>query len=103
MSWRRSSGKRIGTGITVNIVSPGLIATEEVKAHIMRRAAKKGWGDDWESAQRGALGEMTGNASGKIAEVDEVASLVAYLASTWSAAINGTNFRIDSGASDVAF
>ena len=46
---------------------------------------------------------MTGNPSGKIAEVEEVASLVAYLASTWSGAINGTNVRIDGGASDIAF
>ncbi len=91
-----------GTGITVNLVSPGLIATAEVRAHLMSRAAKKGWGDGWEAAQRGAIEEMTGNKGEKIAEVAEVASLVAYLASEQAAAINGSNFRIDGGASDLA-
>ncbi|MGE4605437.1 MAG: SDR family oxidoreductase [Myxococcota bacterium] len=91
-----------GTGITVNLVSPGLIATAEVRAHLMSRAAEKGWGDDWAAAQRGAIQEMTGNKGGKIAEVAEVASLVVYLASEQAAAINGSNFRIDGGASDLA-
>jgi 3-oxoacyl-[acyl-carrier protein] reductase len=91
-----------GTGITVNLVSPGLIATHEVRAHLMKRAAEKGWGDDWDAAQRGAIQEMTGNPGGKIAEVSEVASLVVYLASEQAAAINGSNFRIDGGASDLA-
>lgn len=92
-----------GTGITVNLVSPGLIATAEVRANLMRRAAEKGWGDDWEAAQRGAIEEMTGSkGAGRIAEVSEVASLVVYLASEQAAAINGANFRIDGGASDLA-
>ncbi len=91
-----------GTGITVNLVSPGLIATAEVRAHLMSRSAEKGWGDDWAAVQRGAIQEMTGNKGGKIAEVAEVASLVVYLASEQAAAINGSNFRIDGGASDLA-
>jgi len=87
----------------VNLVSPGLIATAEVRANLMRRAAEKGWGDDWEAAQRGAIEEMTGSkGAGRIAEVSEVASLVVYLASEQAAAINGANFRIDGGASDLA-
>jgi 3-oxoacyl-[acyl-carrier protein] reductase len=91
-----------GTGITVNLVSPGLIATAEVRAHLMNRAAEKGWGDDWDAAQRGAIREMTGGTGGKIAEVSEVASLVVYVASEQAGAINGANFRIDGGASDLA-
>ena len=89
------------TGITVNLVSPGLIATEEVKEGLLRRAKKRGWGDDWETIQREALREMMPAAS-RIAEVAEVASLVAYLASDVAAPINGANFRIDGGAADAA-
>ena len=55
-----------GSGVTVNLVSPGLIATAEVRAGLMRRAAEKGWGDDWESAQQGAIREMTGASGGRI-------------------------------------
>ena len=90
------------TGITVNVVSPGLIATAEVKAHFLERARKKGWGDDWESAKRGALEEMSHGAPSRIAEVDEVASLVSYLAGEQAAAINGVNIRIDGGSTDTA-
>jgi 3-oxoacyl-[acyl-carrier protein] reductase len=91
-----------GTGITVNLVSPGLIATAEVRSSLLKRAAAKGWGDDWESAKAGALREMSGSAPARIAEVEEVAKLVAYLASEPAAAINGTNIRIDGGATDTA-
>jgi 3-oxoacyl-[acyl-carrier protein] reductase len=91
-----------GTGITVNLVSPGLIATAEVRSSLLKRAAAKGWGNDWESAKAGALREMSGSAPARIAEVEEVAKLVAYLASEPAAAINGTNIRIDGGATDTA-
>ena len=90
-----------GSGITVNIVSPGLIATAEVKASFMRRAEKKGWGDDWEVVQRQALKEMFDNPTQRIAEVAEVADLVAFLASERSAYINASNLRIDGGSTDA--
>jgi 3-oxoacyl-[acyl-carrier protein] reductase len=90
------------TGITVNVVSPGIIATEEIKAHVLRRARKQGWGDDWATIQRQALGEMFDNPTGRFAEVDEVASLVSFLASERAGYINGANLRIDGGASDCA-
>jgi len=89
------------TGITVNIVSPGLIATEEVKASFMRRAEKKGWGDDWDTVQRKALKEMFDNPTQRIAQVEEVADLVAFLASERAGYINAANFRIDGGSTDA--
>ena len=92
-----------GTGITVNLVSPGIIATKEVVAHAMRRAKKQGLGDDWEAAQAGILKEMFPNPTGRLAEVDEVGQLVAFVASERAAYINATNLRIDGGATDAAF
>jgi NAD(P)-dependent dehydrogenase (short-subunit alcohol dehydrogenase family) len=91
-----------GTGITVNVVSPGLIATAEVKASFMRRAEKKGWGDDWDVVQSRALAEMFDNPTRRIAEVAEVADLVAFVASERAGYINATNLRIDGGSSDTA-
>lgn len=90
-----------GTGITVNIVSPGLIATAEVKASFMRRAQKKGWGDDWDTVQRLALKEMFDNPTQRIAEVEEVADLVTFLASERAGYINAANLRIDGGSTDA--
>lgn len=90
------------TGITVNLVSPGMIATREVKAMMLSRGRKKGWGDDWEVVQRKALDEMFPNPCGRLADVDEVGRLVAFLASEHAGYINGANIRIDGGASDCA-
>jgi 3-oxoacyl-[acyl-carrier protein] reductase len=91
-----------GTGITVNLVSPGLIATDEVKLHLARRAREQGWGDDWPSIERAALREMLGTTTGRIVEVDDVANLVVFLASDRAASINATQIRIDGGAADAA-
>ncbi len=90
------------SGITVNLVSPGVIATREVKAHMQQRARSKGWGDDWETIQRKGLAEMFPNPSGRLAEVAEVADLVTFLASERAGYINGANIRIDGGATDCA-
>ena len=84
-----------GTGITVNLVSPGLIATTEVKEQMARRSADTNSSRDW-------AGGLLDNPIGRMAEVEEVASLVAYLVSERSGAINGTNVRIDGGAADCA-
>ncbi len=91
-----------GSGITVNLVSPGMIATAEVKAMIWRRAEKQGWGTDWAVVQREAVKQMFDNPTGRIAEVDEVADLVAFVASDRAGYINGANLRIDGGSADCA-
>ena len=83
------------TGITVNLVSPGLIATAEVKEQMARRSADSKGAGGWAAG-------LLDNPIGRMAEIEEVASLVAYLASERSGAINGTNIRIDGGASDCA-
>jgi NAD(P)-dependent dehydrogenase (short-subunit alcohol dehydrogenase family) len=90
------------SGVTVNLVSPGLIGTAEVKAAFMRRAEKRGWGTDWAEVQRLAAREMFDNPAGRVAEVEEVASLVAFVASERAGYINGAQLRIDGGAADCA-
>jgi NAD(P)-dependent dehydrogenase (short-subunit alcohol dehydrogenase family) len=45
---------------------------------------------------------MLGTTTGRIVEVDDVASLVVFLASDRAASINATQIRIDGGASDAA-
>jgi NAD(P)-dependent dehydrogenase (short-subunit alcohol dehydrogenase family) len=91
-----------GSGITVNLVSPGIIATEEVKASLLRRAEKKGWGSDWDSVQREAVRERFPNPTQRIAEIEEVADLVTFVASERAGYINGANLRVDGGAADSA-
>jgi len=90
-----------GSGVTSNIVSPGLIKTAEVEAWFTTLAKKNGWGDDWADIEAKAMKEVTGGLTGRIARTEEVASLVAFVASPLADSITSTNFRIDGGATAI--
>jgi 3-oxoacyl-[acyl-carrier protein] reductase len=87
-----------GTGVRVNLVSPGLILTPEVEAAYLARGRREGWGEDWASVERHVAADIP---IGRIARREEVADLVAYLASPRADAIHGQNLRIDGGALGV--
>jgi len=89
-----------GTGITVNTISPGIIATAEVRASLTRRAEREGWGTDWKDIERAAASDFMPNPSGRIGDVEDVGNLVAFLSSDRAAYINGADVRIDGGAAD---
>ena len=86
------------TGITVNTISPGYIRTAELEAGFRKRAEKKGWGDDWNEIVKKIVETEYPNPSGRIAERQEVADLVAFICSDLAGFINGQNIRIDGGA-----
>ena len=86
------------TGITVNTISPGLIRTAEVEAGYLAKARKLHWGDTWEEILPKIVEHDYPNPSGRVAEREEVANLVAFIASPLSGFINGENIRIDGGA-----
>jgi 3-oxoacyl-[acyl-carrier protein] reductase len=86
------------TGITVNTVSPGIIATKAVEEFYRRTAANRGWGQDWHTVEVGVLKEILPNTVGRLGTVQDVANLVTFLASPISAYINGANYRVDGGS-----
>ena len=88
------------TGITVNTISPGIIATAEVRANLERRARERGEATDWDAIQSRAAADFMPNLCGRIADVEEIGQLVAFLASRHAGYINGSHVRIDGGASD---
>ena len=87
-----------GTGVRVNLVSPGLILTPEVEAAYLARGRKRGWGDTWEAVEPKVAEHIP---IGRIVRREEVADLVAFLASPRADAIHGQNIRIDGGALDM--
>lgn len=91
-----------GTGITVNCVSPGVLRTAEVEAHFRARAARKGWGEDWNEIERLAIAETLGAGSpaSRFGLSAEVAATVVFLASEQAAYINAVDLRVDGGAAD---
>ncbi|MDG2050321.1 MAG: SDR family oxidoreductase [Myxococcota bacterium] len=90
------------TGVTVNLVSPGIIGTAEVREMLLKQAERAGHGRDWQIAQRHGLKKLFGSPAGRVAEMSEVGDLVAFVASERAAYINGANLRIDGGAADCA-
>ena len=92
----------LGTGITVNLVSPGLIRTKEVEESFRATAERNGWPngpDDWDEIERRVLAERGGDGAGRIAKREDIADLVVFLASARAAFISGANIKVDGGGS----
>lgn len=95
-TYSKSISKELGPkGVRVNSVSPGWIVTEAAGDFLeMLRAANGGTIED---ARRSVLAGLGGISIGRGAEPEEVADLIAYLASDRAAAIHGAEFVIDGG------
>lgn len=90
-----------GTGVTVNLVSPGVIRTAEVEAYFTEKAKHKGWGETWEEIEPHAARSFMPNPCGRFAGVDEVAAVVVFVASVPASYVNAANLRVDGGAADT--
>ncbi len=82
-------------GITVNLVSPGLILTDEVRDYWLERGHRQGWGESWADIEPHVAAEVP---LGRIARREEIADLVCFLASDRAAFIHGQNIAVDGGA-----
>ena len=90
-----------GTGVTVNTVSPGLIHTREMESYFRSLAERHGWGDSWPEIEEKGVHKLTGTRAGRMAKPEEVADLVAFLASECAGYMTGGNFRVDGGATET--
>ncbi len=87
------------TGITVNTISPGNVLTEAMEGYLPKIGAAEGWEEtDVTDIERRFVREKWPSPVGRMGRVDEIAALIAFLASEHSAYITGTNYRIDGGA-----
>lgn len=87
------------TGITVNTVSPGIILSPPARRYFLELAEKRGWEKSWPALERKILDERLYNPTGRLGQPEDVAQLIVFLASPLAGFINGSNYRIDGGAS----
>jgi 3-oxoacyl-[acyl-carrier protein] reductase len=87
------------TGITVNTISPGNVLTEAMQSYLPKMGAAEKWPEtDVLELERRFVAEKWPSPAGRMGRVEEIAALIAFLASKHSAYITGTNYRIDGGA-----
>lgn len=82
-------------GLRVVRVSPGWVATEAVKDFVALLA--KGAGSDYATAEQKLMDSLGGIPIGRPAKPEEVADLIAFVASPRAASINGAEYVIDGG------
>jgi len=95
-TYSKSISKELGPkGVRVNAVSPGWIMTEATADFLEILSSANG--GTIEDARQSVLDALGGISIGRGAESEEVADLIAYLASDRAAAIHGAEFVIDGG------
>jgi 3-oxoacyl-[acyl-carrier protein] reductase len=93
VAFAKSLADEVGRdGILVNNVCPGSIMTERMLSNVTSRARELGISVDDALAQRASE-----TAVGRVGKPEELASLVAFLASSRSSYITGTTMLVDGG------
>jgi 3-oxoacyl-[acyl-carrier protein] reductase len=86
------------SGITVNTVSPGAIVTPAVVKTFTGIALQMGWNaDDWDEIERRFTTELIPISASHFGRPDDIARMVALLASPLSNYMTGANYRVDGG------
>jgi NAD(P)-dependent dehydrogenase (short-subunit alcohol dehydrogenase family) len=95
-NYSKALSKEVGPkGVRVVRVSPGWVETEAAVGLVTELASKAGV--DYEAARQGLMDSLGGIPIGRPAQPEEVAELVAFLASSAAAAITGAEYVIDGG------
>lgn len=95
-TYSKGLSKEVGPqGIRVNSIAPGFIETDAAQRLIARLAKQAG--TDEQAARQGLMDSLGGIPIGRPGRPEEVAELVAFLASTRAASIHGSEYVIDGG------
>lgn len=87
----------VGTGITVNTVSPGPIETPGLDEMMLQMGEAQGWGTDLEDIKARLLKGPMSNPANRLGTPEDVAHLITFVSSPLADYINGANLRVDGG------
>ena len=88
-----------GTGVTSNIVTPGLIDVPSNRAFWTKMNETERWGDSWEEIEKAVVEKLLPNDVGLMGKPEDLGATVAFLASPLSRFVSGANWRVDGGSS----
>jgi NAD(P)-dependent dehydrogenase (short-subunit alcohol dehydrogenase family) len=95
-TYSKGLSKEVGPkGVRVNTVAPGFTETKAAQALIGRLSETQG--TDYQVTREGLMKSLGGIPIGRPAWPEEVAELIAFLASNRALAINGSEYTIDGG------
>jgi NAD(P)-dependent dehydrogenase (short-subunit alcohol dehydrogenase family) len=95
-TYSKGLSKEVGPrGVRVNSIAPGFIETAAAHRLIVRLAEKAGTDED--VARQSLMNSLGGIPIGRPGRPEEVAELVAFLASDRAASIHGSEYAIDGG------
>jgi 3-oxoacyl-[acyl-carrier protein] reductase len=92
-SWAKTMANELGKfGITVNNVLPGATSTDRLAAIVANKSAKSGKSE--EEVTKEMLAEIP---AGRFGKPEEIAAMIAFLATPAAAYVNGTSIPVDGG------
>lgn len=91
-----------GTGVTANVVSPGVVVTDGMREMFRSRAAEDDGPTDWRELEQRIVADYAPNPSGRLGTDRDIAAAVVFLASPLAGYINGINLRVDGGVTGVS-
>lgn len=87
-----------GTGVTSNMISPGLIDVPSNREFWWKMNETHHRGDTWEEIERSVVEELLPNDVGLMGTPSDVGAVAAFLASPLSRFVSGASWRVDGGS-----
>ncbi len=91
------AGELAGSGITANVVSPGVILTPGLREMFQTRARAAGDDRSWADLEAEVAANYAPNPVGRLGRPEDIAAAVAFLASPLADYITGATLRVDGG------
>ena len=87
----------VGSGVTANTISPGIILTPGMRRMFQDRADAAGDTRPWEQLEAEVISDYAGDAVARLGRPEDLAAAAVFLASPRADYVNGATLRVDGG------